>query len=283
MSTDVPRFGQRSDPAAAPDCPRHLGVRAVDYCKRCHRPMCVQCRVPVEVGAICVDCAKQNRLRRTTRTPVVTYGIIAACVALYLVGMVSHSAEQAFVFAPVLGYFQPWRFLTTAFLHASVLHILFNMLALYWVGRSIEPVLGHWRFAVLYLLSAIGGSAAVLAWCLISPSAWTMATVGASGAVFGLFAAVFVLQRMSGADTTSVLVLLGINLVYGFMQSNISWQAHVGGLITGLVVTWVFARLARPRQGVTLRRQEQWAGAASAGMAVALIAVIAGLYALLLA
>jgi len=282
MSTDVPRYGQRSDSSAAPECPRHPGVPAVDYCKRCHRPMCVQCRVPVEVGAICVDCARQNRLRRTTRAPVVTYGIIAACVVLYLIGLVSPAAEQAFVFAPTLGYRQPWRFLTTAFLHASVLHILFNMLALYWVGRSIEPVLGHWRFAVLYLLSAVGGSAAVLAWCFIQPQAWVTATVGASGAVFGLFAAVFVLQRLSGADTTSVLVLLGINLVYGFVQSGISWQAHVGGLVTGLVVAWVFARMARPRQGVTLRRQEQRAGIAAAIMGVALVAAIAGTYAVLL-
>ncbi len=280
--SDVPRYGQRSDSLSGPECPRHPGVAAVDYCKRCHRPMCVQCRVPVEVGAICVDCAKQNRLRRTTRTPVVTFGIIAACAVLYLIGLVSHAAEQAFVFAPALGYNEPWRFLTTAFLHASVLHILFNMLALYWVGRSIEPLLGHWRFAVLYLLSAIGGSAAVLAWCFIQPQTWLTATVGASGAVFGLFAAVFVLQRMSGADTTSVLVLLGINLVYGFLQSGISWQAHLGGLVTGLVVSWVFARMARPRQGVTLRRQEQRAGIAAAVMGVALVGVIAGAYALLL-
>lgn len=283
MSDDMPRYGQRSDPGAAPDCPRHPGVRAVDYCKRCHRPMCAQCRVPTEVRAICVDCARENRLRRTTRTPVVTYGIIAACVVLYLVGTVSQQAERAFVFAPVLGYEQPWRFLTTAFLHASVLHILFNMLALYWVGRAIEPALGHWRFAVLYLLSAVGGSAAVLAWCFVQPATWMTATVGASGAVFGLFAAVFVLQRTSGADTTSVLVLLAVNLVYGFIQSGISWQAHLGGLLTGLAVTWVFVRLARPRRGVTPRRQEQQAGMVAALMAVAMVALVAGVYTLLLA
>ena len=282
MSDNVPRYGQRSNPAAAPECPRHPGVPAVDYCKRCHRPMCARCAVPTEVRSICVDCARQNRLRRTTRRPVVTYGLIAACAIAYAIVAAVPGVQRSLMFAPVLGYSEPWRFLTTAFLHASVLHIAFNMLALYWVGQAIEPIIGHWRFAVLYVLSAIGGSAGVLAWCFVQPQAWTTATVGASGAVFGLFAAVFVLQRTSGADTTAILVLLGINLVFGFVQSGISWQAHLGGLLTGLVVTWVFVRVARPRQGVTLRRQEQWAGAAAVAMAVALMAGITGMYAALL-
>lgn len=278
----VPQYGQRSEAAAAPECPRHPGVRAVDYCKRCNRPMCTQCAIRTEVRSICVDCAKRVRRRVPTGSPVVTLGLIAACVALYVVGWVSPAAERAFVFAPVLGYFEPWRFLTTAFLHASLWHIGFNMLALYWVGRSLEVVMGHWRFAVLYGLSAVGGTLAVLLWCFVEPSTWQTATVGASGAVFGLFAAVFVLQRLSGADTTSVLVLLGINLVYGFITPGISWQAHVGGLLTGLVVSWVFTRLARPRRGATERAQERTAVLASVGMAVVLAALVTGTYALLL-
>lgn len=280
--SEMPRYGQRSDASAAPECPRHPGVRAIDYCKRCNRPMCAQCAVPTEVRSLCVDCAKRERRRVPTGVPVVTYSLIAACVAVYLVGWVSPVAERAMMFAPVLGYREPWRFLTTAFLHASVLHIAFNMLALYWVGRAIEPVMGHWRFAVLYVLSAVGGSLGVLAWCFVSPTTWMTATVGASGAVFGLFAAVFVLQRANGADTTAVVVLLAVNLVFGFVSSGISWQAHVGGLLTGLVVTWVFSRLARPRRGVTARAQERRAVLAAVAMSVGLAAVVAGTYALLL-
>ncbi|WP_043534604.1 rhomboid family intramembrane serine protease [Actinomyces polynesiensis] len=278
----IPQYGQRSEPTAAPECPRHPGVRAVDYCKRCKRPMCAACAIPTEVRSICVDCAQQVRRRVPTGSPVVTTGIIVACAVVYAIGWVSPALERALMFAPVLGYHQPWRFLTTAFLHASLWHIGFNMLALYWVGRSLERVMGHWRFAVLYVLSAVGGSLAVLLWCFVQPSTWMTATVGASGAVFGLFAAVFVLQHLSGADTTSVLVLLGINLVYGLITPGISWQAHVGGLVTGLVVAWVFARLARPRRGMTERTQTRLTVGAAVAMALVLAGLVSVTYALLL-
>lgn len=278
----IPQYGQRSEPSAAPECPRHPGVRAVDYCKRCNRPMCAECAIPTEVRSICVDCARRVRRRVPSGSPVVTLGIIAACVLIYVIGWVSPAAERAFVFAPVVGYYQPWRFLTTAFLHASLWHIGFNMLALYWVGRSLEGVMGHWRFAALYVLSAVGGSLAVLLWCFVDPSTWQTATVGASGAVFGLFAAVFVLQRLNGVDTTSVLVLLGINLVYGFITPGISWQAHVGGLVTGLLVSWAFTLLARPRRGMTARAQTRVTVVATAAMALVLAGLVAGTYALLL-
>ncbi|HEY0260747.1 MAG TPA: rhomboid family intramembrane serine protease [Lacisediminihabitans sp.] len=256
-------------------------MRAVDYCKRCGRPMCIDCAIPTEVRSICVDCAQELRRRVSPSSPVVTIGIIAICAILYVMGWISPAAERALTFAPVLGYSEPWRFLTTAFLHASVFHIAFNMLALYWVGRAVEPALGHWRFAVLYILSAIGGSLAVLLWCFVQPASFFTATVGASGAVFGLFAAIFVLQRMSGSDTTAVLVLLGINLVYGFITSGVSWQAHVGGMIVGVLVTWAFVALAKPRRGMTAKVQEWWARAVALGMLAVLIAAIWGAYALL--
>ena len=146
------------------------------------------------------------------------------------------------------------------------MHILFNMLSLYWVGRAIEPVLGRWRFLTLYLVSALGGSAFIIAWCLIQPSEIFVSTVGASGAVFGLFGAVFVLQRLGGSDTTAILTLLGINLVYGFMVSGISWQGHIGGAIAGVGATWVLVRMARPRPGVTQVQQNRREAVVALGM-----------------
>ena len=97
---------------------------------------------------------------------------------------------------------QPWRFITTAFLHASPMHLAFNMWALWVLGSALEPVLGRWRFTALYMLSAVGGSAMIywLAWPT-TPSAWVGLTVGASGAVFGLFAALFIIQRRFGRDS----------------------------------------------------------------------------------
>ena len=98
-----------------------------------------------------------------------------------------------------------------------------------------------------------------------------MSTVGASGAVFGLFGAVFVLQRLGGSDTTSILTLLGINLVYGFVASGISWQGHIGGAIAGVAATWVLARMARPRAGVTQAQQNRRETVVALGMIIGMV------------
>ena len=276
----MPSYGQRSDPRAAPDCPRHPGVRSVDYCKRCNRPMCVDCAIPTEVRSICVDCASPKRgwARRASRVgaagaPVVTYSMMAICVLMYVVTSVSPSLKASLSLVPATLASRPWTILTGAFLHHDFMHILFNMLSLYWVGRAIEPVMGRWRFLTLYLVSALGGSAFILAWCLIQPSEIFVSTVGASGAVFGLFGAVFVLQRLGGSDTTSILTLLGINLVYGFVVSGISWQGHIGGAIAGVAATWVLARLARPCAGVTEAAQNRRQALAALGMIAGMVAL----------
>ncbi|WP_428638554.1 rhomboid family intramembrane serine protease [Schaalia sp.] len=270
----IPEYGMRSDASAAPECPRHPGARSVDYCKRCNRPMCIDCLIRTEVRSICVDCAGR-RPRAASGAPVVTYAFIGACVLAYLASFASPAVQQALAFTPAVGYVQPWRFLTTAFLHSGLFHIAFNMLALFWVGSALEPLLGRWRFASVYLLSAIGGSLAVLAWVLVQPMTLHVATVGASGAVFGLFGAVFVLQKEAGLDTRSVVALLAINLVYGFIASGISWQAHLGGLAAGVCVAWILVRQARPKPGVTARSQELKALWITCGLFLAEAAAIA--------
>ena len=276
----MPSYGQRSDPRAAPDCPRHPGVRSVDYCKRCNRPMCVDCAIPTEVRSICVDCASPKRgwARRASRVgaagaPVVTYAMMAICVLVYAVTLLAPSVGASLALVPALLASHPWMILTQAFVHIGFFHIVFNMLTLYVVGRAIEPVMGRWRFLTLYLVSALGGSAFILAWCLIQPSEIFVSTVGASGAVFGLFGAVFVLQRLGGSDTTSILTLLGINLVYGFVVSGISWQGHIGGAIAGVAATWVLARLARPCAGVTEAAQNRRQALAAFGMIAGMVAL----------
>ena len=277
-----PMYGQRSDPYAAPECPRHPGVRSVDYCKRCNRPMCAQCAVRTEVRSLCVECAgKSGRFRAfaSSSRPVITYGIIALCVVVYLVSFVSGNAFYRYMaFTPGAGYLEPWRFLTTSFLHANIGHIIFNMLSLYTVGRAIEPALRKWRFALLYLLSAVGGSLFVLAWGLIDPTTLVGVTVGASGAVFGMFAAVFVMQKTLGLDTRSILALLVINLVYGFLIPGISWQAHLGGMIAGAAATWVFIQVGRPRVGVTAKKQNRQSVIAGVVMVLVECALIALTY-----
>lgn len=269
----VPSYGQRSDPSAAPDCPRHPGVRSVDYCKRCNRPMCVDCAIRTEVRSVCVDCSSSRRgwvggLGRAAGKPVVTYAVVALCVVMFGVTTLVPAVEARLVLRPGFLMRFPWTIITSAFLHGGLVHIAFNMLTLYWVGRVIEMTLGWWRYLTIYLVSALGGSAFVIGWCLLQPSQIFVGTVGASGAVFGLFGAIFVLQRLGGADTTSIVALLAANLAYGFIVSGISWQAHVGGLVAGAAATWVLVRLARPRSGVTEVEQVRRQVVASVGMLV---------------
>jgi len=159
----MPSYGQRSDPRAAPECPRHPGVRSVDYCKRCNRPMCVDCAIPTEVRSICVDCSssKKGWMRSPSRAaaagaPVVTYAMMAICVLMYALTWVSPALTSSLALVPAQLMAHPWTILTGAFLHGGLLHILFNMLSLYWVGRAIEPVMGWWRFLTVYLVSALG-------------------------------------------------------------------------------------------------------------------------------
>ncbi len=194
-----------------------------------------------------------------TGRPVVTLTIIGLCVVSWLLQRtVGEPWTEQLVFSPRLGDIEPYRFLSTAFLHAdSVMHILFNMYALWIMGSFLEPVLGRWRFAALYVLSAIGGSVAVL---VLSGGPghddWFRGAVGASGAVFGLFgAAVFVLWRMHQgprrrSGVQQMVVLIGINFALGLIIPNISWQGHLGGLVTGLLLGFAYAWAPHERRSL---------------------------------
>ena len=169
------------------------------------------------------------------------------------------AATQLLIYYPPFTEFEPWRMLTALFLHANVLHILFNMYALFIFGPILEHGLGRWRFLALYLLSGLAGSVAVL---FLAPG---IAVLGASGAIFGLFSAFFVIQRHMGGNSLQMLIVIGLNLAIGFIVPQVAWQAHVGGLVVGALVALVFLR-TRP----LAKRNEQFLllGAVLAGLIV---------------
>ncbi len=191
--------------------------------------------------------------KRPGGTPFVAYTLIGACVALFLISMTGVGADGLaadFGMRPIYIAIdgQWYRLITAAFLHWSILHIAFNMLVLVMLGPPLERLLGHIRFIALYLLAALGGS--VASYCF---SPLNTVSVGASGAIFGLMAALVIAGRQLRVDVTQVAILLGINLVIGFIPGgSIDWRAHLGGLVVGAAVAAVYA-YAPERQKVLVQ------------------------------
>jgi membrane associated rhomboid family serine protease len=191
------------------------------------------------------------RVRQSGPRPAITITLIGINVALWLLQIMPGSfVTNLFAYVPQLTAIQPWRMITAGFLHdpSNVLHVLLNMYSLYIFGQALEPMLGRGRFLALYLLSLFGGSVGVL-W-LASPDSWV---VGASGAIFGLMAAYFVVLRTLGQNSSQMLTLIAINLVFGFFSSGVSWQGHVGGLVTGGVVALILANTRQLSQQAAQR------------------------------
>ncbi len=248
-------------PTPPPVCPRHPDRIAYVRCQRCGRPTCPECQRPAAVGIQCVDCVREGqRAQRPARTafggrvaggrPVVTLTLIGLCVVSYVLQQVSDRWTIDLAFVPFLGETEPWRFLTSAFLHSpsSLFHILFNMVALWSVGPFLEASFGRWRFLALYLLSAIGGSVMFLLLATPYSASWFTVLVGASGAVFGLFGAVLVVLRRVGRSAGGIVGVLVINAVLGFVLPGVAWQAHLGGLIVGAALGAAFAYAPRDRR-----------------------------------
>lgn len=269
MSYGIPSAEPSAD---VPVCPRHPDRPAYVRCQRCGRPACPDCQRAAAVGFQCVDCVNEaQRSAPQVRSafggvaaagrPLATLGIIAACAVLYVLqwivpnDWVYQNLAFATVYAtPEFGAFEPWRMLTSAFLHSQgfILHILLNMYMLWIFGQALEPLLGRIRFLALYLISAVGGS---VGYYLLTPAyvpgQQLAGVVGASGAIFGLFGAMLVVQRRRGGDTRQLWVLIAINAVIGFVVPQIAWQAHLGGLVTGALCAAAIAYVPRgQRQGV---------------------------------
>ncbi|WP_297723868.1 rhomboid family intramembrane serine protease [uncultured Mobiluncus sp.] len=174
----------------------------------------------------------------TAPKPYVTWGLCIALIIVWVAELFIPGVIQNFAFLPLLGLFEPWRFITAAFLHSvpSPFHLAFNTWALLVVGRALEPVVGHVKLALAFGISAFG---ALMAQCLtvfVDPNAWITPTVGASGAVFGFFGMVLAIQKVLRLPWTEMATLIGLNFVIGFMVPNVAWVAHLGGLAVGLVL-----------------------------------------------
>ena len=269
-----------TDTARNPDnfCYRHPDRQSFIICQRCGRTICSECQTQAAVGVHCPECVREaresaprtsrgtrTRIKRSMRSssgvPVVTYTLIALNIAVFAVDFVTGGSLYGWL--AYRGDFtasQPWRMLTSAFMHASVLHLLFNMFSLFIFGPVIEHAVGRARFAALYLLAAFGGSLAVL---LLAPN---QAVVGASGAIFGLLGAFFIIQRRLGGNNTQLLILIGLNVAFGFIVPNVAWQAHLGGLVVGAAVAAVYTATRD-------RSQKALQIASVAGIGVALVAI----------
>ncbi len=240
---------------------------------------------------MCVDCAgpgAKQRLRRVSLAGTqfagapVTLALVIINVVMFVVQEVWSGAFQVLAMSPLAAYMEPWRLLTPSFLHSGLWHILFILVMLYILGSAVERAVGHWKFASIYLFSALVGSMAIIAWVFVSPETITQATIGASGAIYGLFGAVFIAHRRSGMSTSGILVLLGINLAYALIVPGISWQAHIGGFLGGLLATAVYMWVVDLTRGPKRSQRTLWEVVATIGLFGAFAIGTWGMYAVLI-
>ncbi|MFE9930249.1 rhomboid family intramembrane serine protease [Streptomyces sp. NPDC005533] len=247
-----------------PGCYRHPDRDTGISCTRCERPICTDCMISASVGFQCPECVREGsgtghpptaNAPRTIAGGVVasdphlvTKILIGINVLVFLVAaidpalavqleLIGRYREFAFAPGPVEGVStgEYHRLLTSVFLHTELWHIAGNMIGLWVIGGPLEAALGRARYLTVYLLSGLGGSA--LVYLLTAPNT---PTLGASGAVFGLLGATVVLVRRLRYEMRPVLVMVALMLLLTFVPLgtglSVSWQAHVGGLVTGALV-----------------------------------------------
>lgn len=269
-------------------CYRHPDRETGVGCVRCERPICPECMIPASVGFQCPECVKEgsgtghspgaSRPRTLAGGTVasdprlitkILLGMNVAVFVAVLVGghrlvneLLLFGQAVAVPYGPVEGVAQGqwYRLVTSMFLHQEVWHIAVNMAGLWFLGGPLEAALGRLRYSALYVLSGLGGSA--LTYLVSSPG---QASLGASGAIFGLFGATAVLMRRLNYDMRPILILLGINLVFTFTWQGISWEAHTGGLVVGALIAYALVHAPRNRRALV-----QW-GACTA-MALLIVA-----------
>jgi membrane associated rhomboid family serine protease len=233
-------------------CYRHPGRETAVSCSNCGRPICPECMTSTSVGMRCPECAGQRTRVRTVAAargdePMLTYVLLGIIVLVELGAMASGASASGSSFGgsdliqngavsrAAIADGEVWRLVTAGFLHAGFLHLAFNGFALYVLGSMLEPAIGRLRFATIYFVSLLAGSFGAL---LVDPNALT---VGASGAIFGLMGAVFVVMRNRGINPmeSGLGLWLGINLVFTFAVPGISIGGHIGGLVGGALAALV--------------------------------------------
>lgn len=252
MTAEQPSQDVGGGGSDVPTCYRHPHRETYLRCSRCDRPICPDCMREVPVGQQCVDCArsgsKQNRPRTAfggvgmPRTTVVTWVFLGLNVAVFLaVQVYPQLVDQLFLSGRGVAYGQWYRLLTGAFVHIKLWHILVNMYALFIIGPHMERALGHWRYAVLYLVAALAGSG-----LSIAVGGLYTASVGASGAIFGLFGATVIVFRRLRLSTRWIISVIVINLAVTFLfHGVIDWRGHVGGLVAGTLLATAYAYAPR--------------------------------------
>ena len=236
-----------------PDCYRHPGRDTNVSCSMCGRPICPDCMISTSVGMRCPECARQRtEVRRVSFGALgsgaqpATYVLIGINVLAFLADTLSGGGAS---FGSGGGLVQDgglnalaidaggewWRIVTAGFLHAGFIHLALNMFAIYILGSLLEPAVGTARFVAIYAVSLLAGSCGAL---ILDPNELT---VGASGAVFGLMSATFIMARRRGLEdlASQIGFYVIINLVFTFSVSNISVGGHIGGLIGGAVAALV--------------------------------------------
>lgn len=240
-----------------PACYKHPERPAGSICRRCNRPICPDCMREAPVGWQCDSCVAAGarispvrrwqpgstvgRLGRTRMTPVVIGLIVVNVLAFVYEEHESFSLamEEKYFLIPFLVHVHLDTLITSAFLHLSVTHILLNMVTLAIVGPAVEAEIGRLRFLLVYLLAALGGS---VGYYLLAPA--NVPAAGASGAIFGVMAAYYVLAVHRGWEIQTITVLLGINIAFSF-SGDIAWQDHLGGLVFGALTC--FAMIWHPK------------------------------------
>lgn len=184
-------------------------------------------------------------------TPYVTGAIVIICLVIPTLALnawvpATQAITQPLEFTPVLALVQPWRLVSAGFVHAGLLHLVFNMIALWVAGKQLEEILGHARFAATWLVSTTGAYVFAMVVAVFTPiSASFGVTIGASGGVFALFALILVLQRGAGGEVTGLAVLLALSLGYSFFAAGVSWEVHLGGILVGAALGWALVTIAR--------------------------------------
>ncbi|MFF0079785.1 rhomboid family intramembrane serine protease [Streptomyces canus] len=255
-----------------PGCYRHPDRETGIRCTRCERPICPECMVSASVGFHCPECvrdgggggpapaaARPRTLAGGTVTAdprLFTKILIGINVAVFIaiqanaslaadLSLVGAYPAPPFLLTEGVADGQYYRLVTSMFAHQEIWHIGFNMLSLWWLGGPLEAALGRARYLAVYFVSGLAGSA--LAYLLADPGTQTL---GASGAIFGLFGATAVLMRRLNYDLRPIMALLVINLIFTFGWSSISWQAHIGGLVAGVVTGYAMVHAPRERRSL---------------------------------
>jgi membrane associated rhomboid family serine protease len=269
-------------------CYRHPNRETGVSCSNCGRPICPECMTPTPVGMRCPECARERT--KVTRgvgqaslgsTAPATFALIAINAVAFLVeiaggsgGLRVQNSAVVFdfgLFGPAVADGEWYRLLTSGFLHGSIIHIGFNMFALFFLGRLLEPAIGTPRFVALYFVSLLAGSFGAL---LLDPNALT---IGASGAVFGIFGATFLIARSRGVDAlaSSIAIILVLNLAITFGSDRISVGGHLGGLAGGALCALIVLAGERGMLGERSKTMELLAMTAIGFFAISSAIVIA--------